>query len=325
MAERRWIIIGAGAIGGALAGQLVPAGHDVVLVARGEHAERIRAAGLTVRRPDRTEVIDVPVVTGPEQVALRRGDVLVLATKAQDAERAIGQWAWRPVEGGGPAADLPIVTCQNGLAAEDAALRRFRHVVGATFAIAASYLTPGEVVSPSRPPAVGVVWVGRHPCGPEELGLARDWTDAGFAVIAVDDIGRYKAAKLIGNVANALDLLSGSDELRESVREALRAETRAVFEAARIGLPAGGALDIGATGFTVEEVPGHEAGRLSTWQSFARGAGGNEVDHLNGEVVLLGRRHGIATPVNEQVQRLLGSSGGGRLEDVERAASHALV
>jgi len=41
----------------------------------------------------------------------------------------------------------------------------------------------------------------------------------------------------------------------------------------------------------------------SSWQSLARGAGTIEADHLNGEIELLGRLHGVATPVNELLQR----------------------
>jgi 2-dehydropantoate 2-reductase len=42
----------------------------------------------------------------------------------------------------------------------------------------------------------------------------------------------------------------------------------------------------------------------STWQSFARGTGSIETDLLNGEIVLLGRLHGVPTPANALVQRL---------------------
>jgi 2-dehydropantoate 2-reductase len=34
-----------------------------------------------------------------------------------------------------------------------------------------------------------------------------------------------------------------------------------------------------------------------------RGAGSVETDYLNGEIVLLGRLHGVATPVNGVLQR----------------------
>jgi len=49
-------------------------------------------------------------------------------------------------------------------------------------------------------------------------------------------------------------------------------------------------------------MPGIERGS-STWQSLVRGSGTTEVDWLNGEIVLLGRLHGIPTPVNELLQR----------------------
>ena len=41
----------------------------------------------------------------------------------------------------------------------------------------------------------------------------------------------------------------------------------------------------------------------SSWQSVLRGTGNVETDYLNGEIVALGRRYGIATPVNELLQR----------------------
>ena len=42
----------------------------------------------------------------------------------------------------------------------------------------------------------------------------------------------------------------------------------------------------------------------SSWQSLARGAGSIEAEFLNGEIVLLGGLHGVATPVNAVLQRL---------------------
>ncbi|TIV13020.1 MAG: ketopantoate reductase family protein, partial [Mesorhizobium sp.] len=39
-------------------------------------------------------------------------------------------------------------------------------------------------------------------------------------------------------------------------------------------------------------------------QSIVRGTGSLETDFLNGEIVLLGRLHGMATPVNSALCRL---------------------
>jgi 2-dehydropantoate 2-reductase len=52
----------------------------------------------------------------------------------------------------------------------------------------------------------------------------------------------------------------------------------------------------------------------SSWQSLARGTGSIEAEFLNGEIVLLGALHGVATPVNALLQRLalLAAAGGGQ-------------
>ena len=46
------------------------------------------------------------------------------------------------------------------------------------------------------------------------------------------------------------------------------------------------------------------SGRVATWQSLRRGTGAIETDYLTGEIVLLGRLHGVATPANEALQAL---------------------
>jgi len=51
-------------------------------------------------------------------------------------------------------------------------------------------------------------------------------------------------------------------------------------------------------------VDGRPRGGGSSWQSLTRAAGSIEADYLNGEIVLLGRLHGVATPANAVVQRI---------------------
>lgn len=291
-------------MGSVVAAQLHLAGEDVVLIARGEHLRLVRERGLRLRRPAGDEIVPLPVASGPLEAAPRRGDVLVLTVKAQDAEAALAEWAWTPLAGGGAGATLPVLTFQNGLAAEDLALRRFAEVHGVSIGIAASFLTPGEVVSPSFP-TVGALWIGPHPDAddPRAEALAATFRGAGFAARAVPDISAWKARKLLANAVNGLDLFTGSDDERAALREVLVAE-------ARLALTANGrtVADDDGTRLRVDPVAGHTPGRLSTWQSFARGAG-SEVDHLTGEVVLLARRAGVAVPVSERLQFLLGLRG----------------
>ena len=47
----KYLIVGAGGTGGAIAGFLARSGQDVTLIARGSHLEAIRRQGLTVDLP----------------------------------------------------------------------------------------------------------------------------------------------------------------------------------------------------------------------------------------------------------------------------------
>ena len=65
----------------------------------------------------------------------------------------------------------------------------------------------------------------------------------------------------------------------------------------------------------------------SSWQSLARGTGSIEAEFLNGEIVLLGALHGVATPVNALLQRLAaaGRSEGRAAGLMERGAAERLA
>jgi 2-dehydropantoate 2-reductase len=314
--DRRYLIIGAGAIGGALGAVLTRAGIPTVLVARGRHAETLAAAGLTLRTPDGTFHTPVTAVSGAEHLRLTPDDVLVFTTKTQQLDVALQQWVDRPVHGPdgplGTAGDLlPVLTALNGVAAEEKALRYFRRVFGVCVWLPAVHLEPGEVIVRSWP-VVGQFHIGRWPAslrtqGDAELlpGLAATWTSAGIRVNVVDDVAPWKYNKLLSNLANAAGALSTDGADLTQVVAALRAEGERVLRDAGIEFVSFKISTAArADGPTPRPVPGRNTGPSnSTWQSLSRNTGNVETDFFNGEIVRLAHRHGSTAPINAALAR----------------------
>ncbi|MFI0976677.1 ketopantoate reductase family protein [Streptomyces sp. NPDC021093] len=307
----RYVIIGAGAVGGVIGGRLAEAGHEVVLVARGTHAAALRETGLTLTTPEGTRTLRLPCAQGPEEVDLRPDDVLVLAVKTQDSVAALDAWSGRPVQGGGTAGEvLPLVCAQNGVENERLALRRFHRVYAMCVFLPATFVEPG-VVSAAGEPVTGILHLGRYPEGVDETArtIAADLEKSYFLVPVVPDAMRWKYGKLLGNLTNSVMALCGKDGVGSPARRALSertvAEGRAVLAAAGISA-AGDAEQAEARDgrITMAELDGKEPEGGSSWQSLVRGTGSIEADYLNGEIALLGRLHGVPTPVNDTLQRL---------------------
>ncbi|MFE7928986.1 ketopantoate reductase family protein [Streptomyces sp. NPDC057456] len=306
----RYIIIGAGAIGGTVGGRLAEAGQEVVLVARGAHRTALTEGGLRLRVPQGELTYRLPVVDGPDALGtLRADDVLFLAVKTQDTEAALRVWGPAPVEGGGTAAELlPLVCAQNGVESPRLALRRFRHVYGVCVWLPATHVEPG-VVSAAGTPLTGILHLGRYPHGTDDTArrIAADLEKAHFEAPVVPDVSRWQYAKLLSNLGNALEAVSGlvGDPEAEALYARVRAEGEAVLHAAGIAW-ASAEEQQALRGDKVTLVPldGAPRGGGSSWQSLSRGAGTIEADHLNGEIALLGRLHGVPTPLNELLQRL---------------------
>src|SRR5215510_7023189 len=113
----RFVIYGAGAVGGTIGGRLFEAGHDVTLLARGDHLRVLRDDGLTLASPNGTAVLPIPAAEHPAEAAPRAGDVVVLAMKGQHTAAAIDELAACAPPG------VAVVCAQNGVENERVALR----------------------------------------------------------------------------------------------------------------------------------------------------------------------------------------------------------
>lgn len=294
----RFVVVGAGAIGGVVGGRLLQSSHDVVFVARGAHGAELTRNGLRLHSPDRVDLLTAEVADDPASLDFTDEDVVMLAVKSQDTVGALDRLA------NSAGAALPIVCLQNGVNNEREALRRFERVYGATVMCPTGHIEPGHVLAYSAP-TTGIIDVGRFPAGSDELaeGVVGALAASTFSSIVVYDIARWKWAKLVTNLGNAIEAVCGPPARRGRIGELVRAEAEAVLEAAGIDA-ATRDEDRARRGshLTVQPVGGQPRPGGSSWQSLARGAGTIETDYLNGEIVMLGRLHGVPTPVNEALQ-----------------------
>jgi thiosulfate/3-mercaptopyruvate sulfurtransferase len=95
----RYVIIGAGAVGVTLGAELGAIGKEVVLVGRGRQLDLLRAGRVRYFTPVGAQTVDAPAVSGPSELALKASDVLLIATKTQQAPAVIDEWAWQPISG----------------------------------------------------------------------------------------------------------------------------------------------------------------------------------------------------------------------------------
>ena len=120
------------------------------------------------------------------------------------------------------------------------------------------------------------------------------------------DIMRWKYGKLLMNLANAVEGVCGPDTRTSELAAivlARKAWTRLLPPSiAFVGFDE----DSRRRGdlLRLRPISGRRREGGSTWQSLRRGTGAVESDYLNGEIVLLGRLHGVPTPANELLRTL---------------------
>jgi 2-dehydropantoate 2-reductase len=300
----RIAVLGAGAVGGTLAG------HDVTVTARGENLDAIRTRGLRLTGGWGEYTARVLVgVSSPELV--------ILATKAQDAAGALSESA--AAIGG-----VPILVVQNGLGGLRVAHEAVpgSPILGGLALMAVSYLSPGVVTVTGPNPLI----VGAGPgCDRATLDRVAGVLRQALPVEVTPDIDGAQWTKLLINHVNALPAITGlsvQDVIAD--RGLLRVMTASMRETVRLARKLGvrfatvqgvsgrilnliGVLPL-AWGAAFPRLLARRMGEVpnpgSTLQSIRRGRL-TEIDFLNGAVVAAAREHGLEAPVNAAIVELV--------------------
>jgi 2-dehydropantoate 2-reductase len=306
----RFVVFGAGAIGGVVGVQLYRAGHHATLVGRGRHLEVMQRGGLTLETPQERATVDIPAVGSIAAADVGADTAVLLTMKTQDtapALEALRRFA-------DPA--TPIVCIQNGVENERMALRLFHNVYGVSVMCPCVFLEPG-VVQAFSAPTTGILDIGRYPEGEDDIAreIADALATATFVSQTRPDIMRWKYGKLIRNLRNAIEAACGPEARDGRIRELVTTEAEQVFTAAGIEYISeaedrkrrGGVLTPG-------RINGAKRPGGSVWQSLAREAGSIETDYLSGHVALLGRLYDVPTPANSLLQALCADMAAGKRE-----------
>lgn len=313
----RFLVWGAGAIGGTMGAHLARAGHDVTLVdAVSDHVAAINRSGIQITGPMSAFTQRVPAAI-PEDLA-GEWDTIILATKAHHTEVAARALLPHVTAAG------CVISAQNGL--NELAIARIvgaDRTVGAFVNFGADYLEPGVVHYGGR----GAVVVGEIDgrITPRANAIRDAWLDFDDGAIVTTNIWGYlwgkeaygamlfATALTNESIADALADLTYRDLYIALAREILavagaRGVTPESFDgfdpAAYLpGAPVDGAAR------SVDDLVAFNRRSAKThsgiWRDLAVRKRRTEVDAQLGIVVTLAREEGVAVPLTARLVELI--------------------
>lgn len=310
----RIAVFGAGAVGCYIGGRWCQAGLDVLLIGREHVAAEIAAHGLRLTDHEGRENRLPPesVRFAPAAAALQAAAIVLVTVKSTATHEAAVAIARSAPE------DAIVVSLQNGISNVDLLRQALpgRTVLRGIVGFNVARLGEGHWHRGTS----GVIEVERHP---RVFELVERLKGDPAAPVPVDDIPRRAWGKLLLNLNNAVNALSGKTLLAElserpyrrvlaaSMREALRVLEAAGIRPAKVGplpprlLPVFVAAPdpvFNTIGLRLQKIDA--AARSSMADDFAAGRA-SEIDFLNGEIVALAERNGMSAPVNAAIVQLV--------------------
>ena len=292
----RFLVFGAGATGSVFAARLA-ARHPVAVVARGARLGQIARDGIRV--DGATEAaIRPPAAPLARELADFRPDYVLVTVKAHATRAAapsLEPLGRRPVR----------VSLQNGLGNEEALAAGGYPVIGAVSNNGATLLESGDVFHAG----LGEVILSGFQAASEQQvrSLAGCLSDAGFPVQRVPDIRKPLWDKTVLNAAvNPVTALLGlrtGQLLQDSGTEHLL--RMLVREAVAVARAEGVTTSEAEVWEMIRRILARTAGnKTSMLQDLERGVP-TEVEAMNGVIVARGAKHGVETPWNRLMLRLI--------------------
>jgi 2-dehydropantoate 2-reductase len=309
-------VIGTGAIGSVIGGLLSKAGEDVTLIGRKPHVDAINQNGLILDGESGEMVIHVKAAENLDF----RPDLALLTVKAQDVESSVRKV--RLFLSG-----VQVVTMQNGVQSDDqvAGLLGKENIISGVVTFNGQFLEPGKVFY-SIPFSKTALLIG-EPFGNKgnRLQTLSALLNKAIGTDISEDIRAAHWTKLIWNLQTAVPAVTGLSYQDSYQYPEVRELTINLLKEGLKVIKAAGIKTTAVPGFPMEPIEtmareslpmastllkkmAESLGKVpvlgSTLQSIKRGTS-TEVDYLNGEIVNLGKKKGIPTPVNSLMVELV--------------------
>ncbi|MGE5197521.1 MAG: ketopantoate reductase family protein [Deltaproteobacteria bacterium] len=306
-------IIGAGAIGGLVAGYLRLKGEDVSLVGHPGSVNAIKENGLCISgaRGNFNVAIEASLTLGGKK------DLVILAVKTQDLKEAIKDNAEFLKEG-------IVLTAQNGLEADRIAAEYIpaERLVCSIVMFGATSLEPGIIVHNFEGN-----WIigGISPGAAKQIGQVKTVLGKIFPTPVGGDIRAMKYLKIFINANNCLPALLGVS-MQEAFADLAISRISVNIWKEGLGIAAKSGIKLTSLpDFPLERITGlaslpetvaanifsgimvnlsKEPVYGSILQSIKRGRP-SEIDYLNGEFVSLARQNNLRAPLNQRLVELV--------------------
>jgi 2-dehydropantoate 2-reductase len=309
-------VVGAGAIGSVIGGLLSKAGEDVTLIGRKAHIDAINQSGLILEGGPGEMVIQVKAAEDLDF----KPELALLTVKAQDvvsSVRKVQTFLFGTL----------VVTMQNGVQSDDqvAELLGKENIISSVVTFNGQFLEPGKALY-SIPFSKTALLIG-EPFGNKgnRLQTLSALLNKAIGTDISEDIRAAHWTKLIWNLQTAVPAVTGLSYQDSYQYLKVRELTINLLKEGLKVIKAAGIKTADVPGFPMEPIEtmareslpiastllkkkAESLGKVpvlgSTLQSIKRGTS-TEVDYSNGEIVNLGKKKGIPTPVNSLIVELV--------------------
>lgn len=304
------LILGAGAIGSLFGGFLAMAGHRVFFLGRLKNNQAIKRTGLLIDGIWGNHCItNISCFESLHQLQTKRPDrfdYVIVSVKSYDTENIVRSYFTafpNPV---------PMISLQNGLGNIEtiAKIAGPDHTIGGRVITGVEYLNPGHIrvtVSAANPVLGQITDAGEWPA----RAAAKLLTAAGIKTDQTDHIRTFIWEKVLYNSAlNALSTILNihygkllSSEHARALITGIINETYAVIqkENVRVNFKTPDEYLDQLFNVLIPKTFEHHPSMLQDINSHRK----TEIDALNGAIVQLSRKHGLAAPFNETISDII--------------------